>query len=111
MRGGPVNANVQRTILVVLAIAVVAGFAQLGRWQLSRGEAKEAWLRNHAEALASDPQPLDDVLDELDGRVRDGAALDDVALPRQVTGRGRYVPDDTVLLDNQIRNSRVGIMV
>lgn len=105
------NANLQRALLVALAVAVVAGFTMLGRWQLSRGEAKETWLREHAEAMASAPQPLARVLDELDGSVRDDVALDEVALPRRVEGRGRYVPEDTVLLDNQIRNGRVGLMV
>ena len=96
------NARVVRIALVVLAVAVVAGFVSLGRWQLARGAAKENFLREYAAAVGAEAQPLARVLDE--------SALA-AKLPRRVEGRGRYVPDATVLLDNQVRDGRVGVMV
>lgn len=85
----------QHTRLIgwVVAVLVIVGFCQLGRWQLQRMQEKQALLDQqqpaHAQALT---------------------LADALAAPprlRWVEDHGRYLPG-TLLLDNQTRDGRAG---
>ncbi|MEO6263556.1 MAG: SURF1 family protein [Luteimonas sp.] len=82
----------------LLALLGIVLFARLGFWQLARMYEKQALLQS-AHAVLSERRALPLV-----------AALgrDDGGL-RWVTGSGRFLPRPQLLLDNQIRNDRVGV--
>ncbi|MEA9658664.1 SURF1 family protein [Xanthomonas campestris] len=79
-----------------LALAVSAGFAALGQWQLQRMQAKEQLLERAAHVRQT-PTTLVQAL----------------AAPRAlawVSGRVRFLPQQ-VLLDNQLQEGRAGVRV
>ena len=81
------------------AIALAAGFAALGAWQLGRSEQKAAVLADAAAVLeARDAVPL-------------AAAADPDRVDRLEwsAGRGRFVDVGPFLLDNQRHDGRVGV--
>ncbi|HZF97037.1 MAG TPA: SURF1 family protein [Pseudoxanthomonas sp.] len=84
-----------------LALAAIALFCSLAVWQLSRAEQKQAMLAQ-----------VEDVLARRGARPLTAAA--DVSRQRGydwVAGEGRFLAVPAVLLDNQIREGRVGIRV
>lgn len=84
-----------------LALALVAVFASLGRWQLSRMDEKQAMLDQVAATLA-DRRPLPLAAAAEPGRARD---FD------WAQGEGRFLDAPAVLLDNQQRDGRPGVRV
>lgn len=82
-----------------LAFGLAAGFAALGFWQLSRARWKAGQLEAHAAALATAPV----------GFAASEAMPHD--RPVRVAGEGRYDDAVTVLLDNRVRDGRVGLEV
>lgn len=91
----------QRLLLTLAAIAVVALFAQLGRWQLARAEFKERAAAGVESALAAPERPLQEAL-----------AQQPPSLPQRVRAeRGRYPDIRPLLLDNQVRGRRNGMSV
>ncbi len=84
-----------------LALALMALFASLGRWQLARMEEKQAMLDQVAATLAQrQPLPLAAAGDPARARDFDWAA-----------GEGHYLDAPAVLLDNQQRDGRPGVRV
>ncbi len=85
--------------LTVLALAVVVGTALLSQWQFSRASEKEA-LRAQFDAMQSAPPR---------------ATLAGIALPVDRYARtqvlGQFIPEKTVLHDNQIQAGRAGAHV
>ncbi|GAB2489217.1 SURF1 family protein [Arenimonas alkanexedens] len=73
------------------------GFAQLGRWQLSREDSKRDQLAAADAALAAPPR---DLLTALTGQA---SAIDRVA------GRARFTATPRLWLDNQRRGQQVGM--
>ena len=90
----------RRILLWAFALLLVAGFCALGRWQLQRGEAKQAMLDASARVLA-ERRALP--LSEAQGR--DPRGYDWVAT------HGRFRPAPVLLLDNQRRGETVGVQV
>ena len=84
-------------LLLFVLFALAAGFAALGRWQLERGRAKAAYLEAHAAALSREPVGFSSALER--------------GTPVRVAGEGRYDDAVTVLLDNRVRDGRVGFEV
>ena len=84
---------------LVLALLLAAGFAALGAWQLGRARWKAAYLDAHATALAAAPIGF--------ATARDRPA----GTPVRVVGPGRYDDTVTVLLDNRVRDGRIGMDV
>ncbi len=83
----------------LLALAVAAGCASLGLWQLQRMHAKQALLDASAQVLEQRrEQPLALAADMARARSYDWAA-----------GNGRFAPLPAVLLDNQNRDGRAGV--
>lgn len=83
----------------LLALAVAAGCASLGLWQLQRMHAKQALLDASAQVLEQRrEQPLALAGDTSRVRAYDWAA-----------GDGRFAPLPAVLLDNQNRDGRAGV--
>lgn len=90
----------RRLLLWLLAAALFAGFVALGRWQLQRGETKQAMLESSAKVL------------------RERRALPIAAAGSRpaegydwVAGHGRFLPSPVLLLDNQRRGAAVGVRV
>lgn len=87
----------RRLVLSVLGLCLAFGFAQLGRWQLSREDVKRAQLAAAEAALAAPPRAL---APALAGPVE---AIDKVA------GRARFTATPRLWLDNQRRGQQVGM--
>ena len=89
-----------RIALSLLALALVAGFISLGRWQLHRASEKQGMLDAVATALSrKQARPLVSAAG-MDSRGYDWAA-----------GRGRFLDTPALLLDNQRRGEQVGVHV
>jgi len=78
---------------------MIAGFVFLGMWQLSRAAEKNALLAASRTALAMPDATLAEAL------------RTDPVQYRVVRVRGHYLPQRQFLLDNSIRNGRVGYEV
>ena len=90
--------NRRRLLLWAFALALVAGFCALGRWQLQRGDAKQAMLDAAGAVLRERrPQPLS----AAQGRNLHGYDW--------VEAHGRLLPSPVLLLDNQRRGEAVGV--
>ncbi len=82
----------------VLAVLLVAGFVQLGRWQLGRAVTKQAMLTQVASALAvRHPVPL--------AEASRATGYDWAA------GHGHFAARPVLLLDNQRHGEAVGVRV
>ncbi|MEZ5463957.1 MAG: SURF1 family protein [Lysobacteraceae bacterium] len=86
--------------LTLLMVLVVAGFVRLGFWQLERAAWKTEWLAQWQAAEQAPPRSISpsDLADE--------AA--DFAMVRHVAISGRWDERPLILLDNRIRDGRVG---
>lgn len=81
-----------------LALALAAGFAMLGIWQLGRAQHKQAMLARVQQVLRQrQAVPLSQAQDAVGYAWAEGA--------------GRFAPAPAVLLDNQMRGGRVGVRV
>ena len=86
--------------LWLFALALIAGFVSLGRWQLHRAAEKQSLLDQQAQLLAnSAPQSLADLSRQSELRLA------------SVEGRGRFADSPVLLLDNQRRGDAVGVHV
>jgi cytochrome oxidase assembly protein ShyY1 len=90
----------RRVLLWLAAGLLVAGFCALGRWQLQRGEQKQAMLERAAAALR-ERRAIGFSAAEL----RDARGYDWVA------GHASTAPSPLLLLDNQRRGQQVGVRV
>lgn len=82
-----------------LALATIALFCGLGQWQLGRAKQKEAMLTASQQVLTERrPLPLSAASDAARALEYDWTA-----------GTGRFLPGPAILLDNQIREGRVGV--
>lgn len=85
----------------ILALVAMVAFAMAGRWQLGREQEKQAMLEAVAASLAErTPLGLGAASDPARLRGHDWAA-----------GRGRFAEAPAVLLDNQQRDGRAGVVV
>jgi len=82
---------------LIVALAAASAFIALGNWQLRRADERRTLAAAHQAALHG---PAVD----LPARPIEASAL---AL-RRVTARGRFVPAQTIYLDNRVRHGRVG---
>jgi len=87
--------------LTALAIMVVAAFARLGFWQLERANWKTDWLAQWQAAEQAPPRAL--TLEDLANGSGKSASV------RHVSVRGHWSDTPLILLDNRIRDGRVGI--
>ena len=86
--------------LWLFALALIAGFASLGRWQLQRAAEKQALLDQQAQLLAnSAPQSLAELSRQSETRLA------------SVEGRGKFTDSPVLMLDNQRRGDAVGVHV
>jgi surfeit locus 1 family protein len=81
-------------------LSTLALLLWLGTWQLQRGSAKAHMLAERAAARQTEPSPLP----------APGASVESF-YGRAVAARGRYDGGRQILLDNQVRQSRVGYRV
>jgi len=90
--------NLARAAWGVAALLLAGAFGALGAWQWQRGDDKEGMLAQWQAASSTPARSLAATLDQ------------SMALPVRVEGSGRYVAGATVLLDNQVRGGRPGVM-
>lgn len=86
--------------LWLLALALVAGFSSLGRWQWHRAAEKQSLLDQQTQLMAN-PTPRS--LAELSSQPDTSLAW--------VEGHGRFADAPALLLDNQRRGDAVGVHV
>ncbi|MEB0285688.1 SURF1 family cytochrome oxidase biogenesis protein [Cryobacterium sp. 10S3] len=87
-------------LALLLALAVAAGFAALGRWQLERAVASGVVVEKTTETV----KPLADV-------VTPGGAPRDAATGQLVTVDGSYVPGDEQLISDRSNDGASGYWV
>jgi surfeit locus 1 family protein len=97
-----VNARWKFLLITLAALVAFAVALTLGFWQLSRASQKEAW-QAHIDQQVAAPR--------LDGPAL--AMLPDPSLEmhRGVRLRGRWLPANTVFLDNRPMNGKTGLYV
>lgn len=83
-------------LLVSLLLALMIS---LGFWQLERADEKQALLEAYEAAGASDARPMPEPAEPA------------TAAPEALRIEGRYREDGHLLLDNQLRNGRLGVRV
>jgi cytochrome oxidase assembly protein ShyY1 len=99
------TSGVKRWMLLLLALACIAGFVRLGFWQLHRAQFKDALIaRSHLVLDARHAVPLAIGADAQPAAT--GAT--DYAWS---AGNGHFLPLPAVLLDNQSRDGRPGVRV
>jgi cytochrome oxidase assembly protein ShyY1 len=95
--GREVKPVLRRSLLWLLALALMALFVRAGLWQSGRALEKDALLAASASVLAERrPLPLDEA---------------QAAMPAWVSIDGRFEPLPALRLDNQRRGARVGVQV
>lgn len=87
-------------IPVIVGLALLVLFVSLGNWQWQRAGEKQAILEAFERGAKSDPAPLD-----LSGRDWEDRRFE------RVQFRARYLAERQFLLDNQIREGRLGYRV
>ncbi|MCM2346791.1 MAG: SURF1 family protein [Acidovorax soli] len=93
-------------LITVAAVAAILVTAALGRWQLSRAAQKQD-LQSLLDQRAALP-PIDN--QQLRGHVGGAEGAQDL-VHRAVLLQGRWVPEDTVYLDNRQMQGRPGFFV
>ncbi|WP_273824904.1 SURF1 family protein [Pseudomonas asplenii] len=86
--------GVAPTLVVLLLLPVLVS---LGFWQLHRGEEKRVLLDSHAQRRMAEPLSVGQFHDKADPAFR------------RVRLRGQFDGEHSYLLDNRIRNGRVGV--
>jgi surfeit locus 1 family protein len=97
-----VNAPASATAFILggaVALCICMGFLALGHWQQSRAAYKSERLATFASRAGDAPLALDQVNWQSDN------------LYRRVSVAGRFDPARQLLLDNQMRNGRAGVLV
>jgi surfeit locus 1 family protein len=92
-----------RPLLLIAALVICLGMIRLGIWQLDRAAEKQEILSEVLDRAALPPISIVE-LTELD------LALSDQRF-RNVTVSGRYLPDKSLYLDNQVSDSKVGYRI
>jgi len=92
---------VKKPILMVLGLIICLAMGRLGVWQLDRAEQKQALLDQSTLSAAQVPVDLLSLADQL-------ASSSEVVRFRQVTLSGRYLAEQSILIDNQVIDSLVG---
>jgi cytochrome oxidase assembly protein ShyY1 len=89
-----------KSLLWLFALALIAGFVSLGRWQLHRAAEKQAMLDQQAQLILNDtPQSLAELSRQSGSRLA------------WAEGRGSFLDLPILLLDNQRRGDAVGVRV
>jgi surfeit locus 1 family protein len=86
--------------MLFLALAVAAGFAALGQWQLERSVSNGTVLARNTET----PVPLHTV-------AKPQSAVDEVSNGQDVTVTGTWVPGDYLVLSDRLNGSQSGYWV
>lgn len=93
--------------ITLLALVSVSITFALGQWQLSRAQQKEALQQRMIEQRAKPPLGFAEAL-QTDRAV---PGMPDALLDREITLRGHWLPEWTVLLDNRPMNGKSGFLV
>jgi surfeit locus 1 family protein len=96
----PLRSVLYKWTPLAVGLALLIALVWLGTWQLHKADEKREFLAEFERIAAAGHQPLD-------LSVRPWEAL----RFRPVEFHGRYLPERQFLLDNQVRNGRVGYQV
>ncbi|CAL9416449.1 SURF1-like protein [Streptomyces griseomycini] len=95
----------QWVILTLVALVLVPTMIELGFWQLHRHERRVALNQVIADSLAAKPVPAESLTSP-------GAEVDDDDRYRRVTAKGRFAPEDEVVVRRRTNaDDRVGYHV
>jgi surfeit locus 1 family protein len=97
---GSARSRLFRWVPWVAGVLLLALFLSLGNWQLQRADEKSTVLAAFEAAASARHQPLDLSVEPLT-----------LLRFRPVVVTGRYLPERQFLLDNQVREGRVGYRV
>lgn len=89
--------------MLIMAVVMVLIMVRLGVWQLSRADEKQSLLDNVIAASALPEIPLQDML-----RTQTGGDLLAQFRFRKVSLQGKYLADQSILIDNQVHNKQAG---
>lgn len=110
--------NLRRGVPWLVAGVIATACLSLAGWQLGRARYKDALALAAQQAGARAPVPLSTALaagalpERVDRRATgEMLAPEAMALPLRVRGTGSFDPCCTLLLDNQVRDRRLGAMV
>ncbi|MBT8115876.1 MAG: SURF1 family protein [Arenicella sp.] len=95
----------RKPLLIIGAVVVCLIMLRLGVWQLDRAEQKQLILDQTLAQASQAPISLDHLLLEKGSDDLDGLRF------RQVLVSGAYLPDHSILIDNQVVDSQVGYLV
>jgi len=90
-------------VLLIVTLAVAAGTARLGIWQLDRAAQKNALQADIDRRMAEPPLAAAELARDADTAP--------AQLHRRITLRGRWLADRTVFLDNRPMDGQVGFFV
>lgn len=87
--------------LLILGVAIVLIMMRLGFWQLDRAAQKQSIVNQLTQRAAIDTVPIESIAEK---------AADELRF-RTVSLTGKYLSDQTMLVDNQVVNGQVGYQV
>ena len=88
--------------LTLLTLVLIPLLVTLGFWQLERAQEKRALAERHAARMLEPPLAMADIM------AGSAADTNEQLADRRVTFIAKALPGDYLLLDNRIRNGRVG---
>ena len=91
---------------MILAVVICLGMLRLGIWQLDRADQKQTILTQSMTRSLQAPVALTSISSPLNT-----ANIENEHRFLQVYVEGRYLPDQTLFLDNQVVDSKVGYAV
>jgi len=92
-------------VLLILAVLMVLGMLRLGIWQLDRASQKQQILDQVIERSKSQAKDLTSISSTIDESQQKKLRF------QPVTVTGEYLPENTILIENQVVNKRVGYQV
>ena len=87
---------------MILGVIVCLAMLRLGVWQLDRAEQKQVLLNQVKERTQSPAVDLCQLIQQSDGELFSFNRF------RKVVAEGRYYPENSIYIDNQVVNSKVG---
>ncbi len=86
---------------MIAAVIICLAMVRLGFWQLDRAEQKKVILQQSIKLSEQVPVDVENLLSQLE-------SASTTQRFRQVTASGHYLPEESILIDNQVFNSKVG---
>ena len=95
------NLTIIRPILAIIAVIICLAMVRLGIWQLDRAEQKKEILTQSIDRSKQTAVPVQSLLNQFDSNFN-------TLRFRQVTASGSYLSKQSILIDNQVYEQKVG---